>query len=269
MCAAGERAGAAVLIGIGDYLHAEQVWPLRYAARDAEAMAEVLVDPAVCGFPAPDVKLLKNHSASRDAVAHHLSKWLPEHARGAEVALIYFAGHGMVHRMGQRDEGYLLPYDADPDDLVTRGLLMADLARWIEAIDAGAVVVCLDCCHAAKLIPRGGVAGVPFGRDMRIRPANFQELTGRGRYLIASCDERQVSLEAETWGHGLFTYHLLEGIRGAGDRDGDGRVGLAELFEHVSESVEREARAIGLTQKPWSCSIGAGGVYISLPRSET
>ena len=48
--ATGERDGAAVLIGIGEYLHAEQVWPLRYAVRDAEAMAGVLSDPEVCVF---------------------------------------------------------------------------------------------------------------------------------------------------------------------------------------------------------------------------
>ena len=119
-------------------------------------MAGVLSDPEVCGFPAHKVKLLTDQSASRDAVAHHLSKWLPEQARGAEIAVIYFAGHGMIHRIGQRDEGYLLPYDADPDDIVTRGVLMTDLARWIEAIDAGTVIVCLDCCHAAKVLPRGG-----------------------------------------------------------------------------------------------------------------
>jgi serine/threonine protein kinase len=262
----GERGGAAVLIGIGEYLHAEQVWPLRYAARDAEAMAGVLSDPELCGFPAHKVKLLTDQSASRDKVAHHLSKWLPEQARGAEIALIYFAGHGMIHRIGHRDEGYLLPYDADPDDIVTGGLLMTDLARWIEAIDAGTVIVCLDCCHAAKVLPRGGTTPPSMGRDMRIRPAMLQELTGRGRYLIASCDDGQVSLEAETWGHGLFTYHLLEGIRGAGDRDGDGRIGVAELFEHVAEAVERDARALGTIQKPWSCAIGPGGTYISAPR---
>jgi uncharacterized caspase-like protein len=103
--ATGERAGAAVLIGIGDYLLEKQVWPLRYAARDAEAMASILSDPDVCGFPAHKVKLLTDQSASRDAVAHHLSKWLPEQARGAEIAVIYFAGHGMIHRIGQREEG--------------------------------------------------------------------------------------------------------------------------------------------------------------------
>jgi serine/threonine protein kinase/uncharacterized caspase-like protein len=264
--ATSERHGAAVLIGIGSYLRAEQVWPLRYAARDAEAMAGILSDPEVCGFPAHKVKLLTDQSASRDAVAHHLSKWLPEQARGAEIAVIYFAGHGMIHRIGQRDEGYLLPYDADPDDVVTRGILMTDLARWIEAIDAATVVVCLDCCHAAKVIPRGVSSAESLGRDMRISPAVLQELTGRGRYLIASCDDDQVSLEAEAWGHGLFTYHLLDGLQGAGDRDGDGRIGVAELFEHVAEAVARDARAMGTIQKPWSCSIGAGGVYLAAPQ---
>ena len=229
-------------------------------------MAGILIDPEVCGFPAAKVKLLTNGAASRDEVAHHLSKWLPDQGRGAEVAVIFFAGHGMIHRVGQREEGYLLPYDADPDDVVTRGLLMTDLARWIEAIDARTVIVCLDCCHAAKVIPRGQSPAEPRSRDMRIRPAMFESLTGRGRYLIASCDDGQVSLEAEAWGHGLFTYHLLEGIRGAGDRDGDGRIGVAELFEHVAEAVDRDARALGMVQKPWSCAIGTGGAYLSAPR---
>src|SRR3954447_22848562 len=166
-----ERAGAAVLIGIGDYLHQEQVWPLRYAARDAEAMAAILRDSEVCGFPAHKIKLLTDQSASRETVASHLSKWLPEQAHGTEIALVYFAGHGMIHRVGHREEGYLLPYDADPDDMVTRGLPMTDVARWIEAIDAGAVIVCLDCCHAGMVIPRGGKSAESLVRDMRIRPA--------------------------------------------------------------------------------------------------
>jgi serine/threonine protein kinase len=267
--ATGERAGVAVLIGIGSYLLPEQVWPLRFAARDAEAMADLLSDPEVCGFPRHKVKLLTDQGASRDTVTHHLAKWLPEQARGAEIVVIYFAGHGMIHQIGQREEGYLLPHDADPEDLVTRGVLMTDLARWIEAIDAGTVVVCLDCCHAAKVIPRGVASSEVVGRDMRIRPSMLQKLTGRGRYLIASCDDDQVSVETESCGHGLFTYHLLEGIRGAGDRDGDGQVGVTELFEYVAEAVQRDARAVGMTQRPWSSSIGPGGVIFSTAHRST
>ena len=97
MGAVGERAGAAVLIGVGDYLHAEQVLPLRYAVRDAEAMADVLATARCAAFQ-PQSEIAHEPLRLRDAVAHHLSKWLPEQARGAEIAVIYFAGHGMIHR---------------------------------------------------------------------------------------------------------------------------------------------------------------------------
>src|SRR5262249_13527802 len=57
-----------------------------------------------------------------------------------------------------------------------------------------------------------------------------------------------------------------KGLRGAGDRDGDGKVGIAELFEYVAEAVERDAHSVGSVQRPWSSSIGPGGVYLSSPR---
>src|SRR5262249_43128272 len=236
---------------------------LRFATLDAKAVAGALIDPEVCGFPAAKVKLLTDGDACRDSLAHHLSKWLPEQAKQAEIVLIYFAGHGAIHGVGRREEGYLLAHDADPEDLVTRGILMADLSRWIEAIEATAVVICLDCCHAAKVIPRSHPNDDVTIRDMRMRPALFQALAGRGRYLIASCDNGQVSGEAECWGHGLFTHRLLAGLRGAGDRDGDGRVGIAELFEYVSGAVERDALAMGVVQKPWISATGPGGAFLS------
>jgi serine/threonine protein kinase len=267
MCATGERAGVAVVIGIGDYVDAEHVWPLRYAARDAEAMAAILIDPEVCGFPIRSVKLLTDRSACRDDVAHHLSKWLPEQAEPAEVAVIYFAGHGMTQRIGNREDGYLLPCDADPEDLVTHGIRMADLAYWISAIQAEVVVVCLDCCHAGRVLSRGGVTTRKYpSRDMRVGREALRDLTGRGRFVITSCDEDQLSVESEELGHGLFTYHLLKGLEGEGDRDADGKVGVAELFEYVAEAAERDARALGIVQKPWHNSTGPGGVYLSSPK---
>jgi uncharacterized caspase-like protein len=148
--------GAALLVGIGNYRFAERVSPLRYAVRDAHALAETLLDPDVCGFSHDRVVLLTDDGARRDDVVHRLSKWLPEKARGADIAVVYFAGHGTVQRVGLREEGFLLPYDADPDDLVTRGVAMSDVARWIEGIDAGAVIVCLDCCHAGKVVTHRG-----------------------------------------------------------------------------------------------------------------
>jgi serine/threonine protein kinase len=260
------RAGAALLIGIGSYLHARRLTPLAFAANDARAMESVLLDPDVCGFPEDKVVLLTDESANRTAIVHHLSKWLPEQAQGADLVVIYFAGHGMTQKIGVREEGFFLPYDADPDDIVTHGVALADVHRWIQGIEAEGVMLCLDCCHAGKVLGGTGVSLRSRTRDLGIPPTAFQEIAGKGRFLLASCDEGQKSLEANELQHGLFTYHLVEGVTGAGDSDGDGKVGISELFEYVAMTVEKEARErFQHQQKPWISSTNSGGVYISTP----
>ena len=135
------RPAVALVIGIADYKHTDRIAPLRYASDDARSLARLLADPQVCRFPRKRVALLTEKRARRDKVVHYLSKWLPEKAQGAELALIYFAGHGVVQKVGNREEGYLLPYDADPKDVVTRGVAMSDLGRYIDGIAASAVIV--------------------------------------------------------------------------------------------------------------------------------
>src|SRR5262249_5733374 len=219
-------------------------------------------------FPRDQVVLLTDRDAPRDAIVQRLSRWLPERARGADLVVIYFAGHGLVQTIGRRQEGFLLPYDADPDEVVTRGVAMSDVASWIDSLDARAVVVCLDCCHAGKVLGQRGPAVA--ARNMELRPALLEGMSGRGRYLIASCDEGQKSYECAELGHGLFTFHLLEGISGAADRDGDGRVGLAELFNYVATAVSRDARQrFGSDQKPWTSATWAEETYISTPGART
>jgi serine/threonine protein kinase len=260
-----QRNGVALVLGVGDYPHPE-ITPLAFATHDAEAVAEALTDPDICGFPPEHVVLLTDEQAQRDTIIRHLSQWLPQQARGAEIVLLYFAGHGLVHQIGKKEEGFLLPHDADPDNPLGRGVSMSDLSRWIDGLEASAVIVCLDCCHAGKVIVRSTRHETVRQRDLALRPAVLQEIAGKGRFLLASCDEGQVSLELDERRHGLFTYHLLRGLAGEGDRDGDGKVGVAELFEYVAEAVAQEAKRLGVEQKPWNASVGAGGVYLAVPR---
>jgi serine/threonine protein kinase len=264
------RAGVALVIGVGQYLRADCIEALRFAAHDAIALADALADPGLCAFPRDQVLLLTNGDAGRDQLVQRLSRWLPERARGAELVVIYFAGHGMVQTVGRREEGFLLPYDADPDDVVTRGVAMSDLARWIDGLDARAVVVCLDCCHAGKVLGQRGVGPALAARNLELKPAVLEGMAGRGRYLIASCDEGQKSFECAEVGHGLFTFHLLRGIAGEADRDGDGRVGIAELFNYVAAAVARDAwHRFGREQRPWTSATWAEETYISSPNLHT
>lgn len=263
--AANIRAGVALVLGIGEYLYADRATRLPYATRDAKQLARLLAHPSVCRFPKDKVVVLTDRKARQRTIIEYLARWLPEQSRGADLVVLYFAGHGIIQRVGQKEEGYLLAYDADPDLPASRGLAMGDVAHWLEGIEAQAVVICLDCCHAGKIFLREGVTTRSAARDLAIRPAMLQTISGTGRFLIASCDEGQKSIESDRLGHGLFTYHLLEGIKGKAGRDRDGKVGVAQLFEYVAEAVKRDAQSLGHEQKPWALAQHAGGVYISWP----
>ena len=53
-----------------------------------------------------------------------------------------------------------------------------------------------------------------------------------GRRLDDSC-----VVEREDLGHGVFTYYLLEGLRGSADTDHDGIITVDEAYGYVSRKV--------------------------------
>jgi uncharacterized caspase-like protein len=67
-----------------------------------------------------------------------------------------------------------------------------------------------------------------------------------GVAVLTSATDSQLAQERLELGHGLFTYALLEGLRGAADQDGDG-VELGELGRYVSYWVREHT---GDTQTP-------------------
>src|SRR5579859_5555173 len=120
------RNAVGLLFGVGEYQESSRIAPLRYAARDARALARLLADPLVCNFSRQRTSLLTGGNATRRNIVRRLSSWLPEQARGADLVVIYFAGHGVVQSVGGREEGFLLPHDADPDDVIASGVAMSD-----------------------------------------------------------------------------------------------------------------------------------------------
>jgi serine/threonine-protein kinase len=254
---------------VGKYRATPQISPLRYASRDARALARLLADPDVCGFSQDQIALLTDRDARRRPIVEHLSTWLPERSREADIAVIYFACHGLQQSRGDDEEGYLLPYDADPDEVVATGVAMAEVARLMNAVHARAVVVLLDCCYAGHVLTRNTSISRSGPRDLAIKPAVFEKLLGRNRFLLVACDKDQMSIEPPDLKHGLFTYHLLKGIAGAADGDGDGRVGVYELSTYVSQAVARDAPRFGHVQTPWAKGEWKENVFLSSPRHQS
>ena len=92
----------------------------------------------------------------------------------------------------------------------------------------------------------------------------FNDFDLEGKLVLAAATEDQVAWEDSELGHGVFTYFLLQGLRGEADTDGDHKVTVSELYRYVRERVEEYVRLHkGQVQEP--VLIGKGTRTLVLP----
>jgi uncharacterized caspase-like protein len=142
-------------------------------------------------------------------------------------------------------EKYLLPYNANPRDLYASALPMREIAHILGRIRSERLILIVDSCYS----------GASGGRTIslaRIR-ANISDAyldriaSGKGRIILTASGANEVSAEDEKFKHGVFTYFLLEGLRGKADTDRDGLITVDEAYGYVSKHVPQ---ATGQEQNP-------------------
>ena len=72
----------------------------------------------------------------------------------------------------------------------------------------------------------------------------------KGRAIVTASRTSEVSIELPELGHGIFTYYLVNGLKGAADLNRDGIISLQELYEYVEQQVSAKSRAVGGNQHP-------------------
>lgn len=243
----------AVVVGVGKYDN-RSVPTLRYSVADARAMYDTLRHT---GVPADHIVLLTDDSDKKPTL--HNVKWalgtfLGRSATKDDTVIIYYAGHGApeIDPRGLERDGlakYLIPSDADPDDLYSTALPMDELQTIFARIEADRVVAFLDACYS-------GAAGGRTFVSKRTRAGSVDDLflerltRSKGRAIVTASRPSEVSIELPEFGHGLFTYYLVEGLKGAADLNHDGIVTLQELYEYVEQQVSAKSRAVGGNQHP-------------------
>ena len=55
--------------------------------------------------------------------------------------------------------------------------------------------------------------------------------------IISSCSANEISKEDHNLQHGVFSYYMLEGLKGRADQDGNGIITVSELFRYISRKV--------------------------------
>ncbi len=244
----------AVVIGVGRY-QSTDIPSLRYSVADAEALYQVLLGPG--GFRKDHVLLLSDKSEKPPTLRNikwALGTFLARSAKKDDTVVIFFAGHGApeVDQRGVERDGlakYLIPADADPDDLYSTALPMDEMQTIFSRVEAERMVVFLDACYS-------GAAGGRTFSAKRTRATNLDDqflerLTrSKGRAIITASRTSEVSMELAELGHGIFTYYLVEGLKGAADLNKDGIVTVQELYEYLEQQVAKKSRSVGGNQHP-------------------
>jgi len=236
----------AVVIGISQYQDT-RIPALRYASVDAKSLYEWLTSPQGGRYAPSRVNLLLDREATARNMRGALFQWLGQ-ALEEDIATVYFAGHGSPQSPDHPENLFLLPYDAQYDNIASTGFPMWDIETALKRfIKAKRVVVIADACHAAGVGNSFDLA-TRAGRGIKVNPisAGLQNLSqvGEGVCVISASDEKQLSQEGKRWGggHGVFTYFLLQGLEGQADYNRDTRVTLGELIPYLSEQVRRATR---------------------------
>ena len=235
----------AVVVGIDRY---PNIRPLKYAVADARSFYDLLVTGNQ--VPAENVYLLLNEQASLQALRSTLGTKVKNKAGAQDMVIIYFAGHGATERDMMSPDGdglekYLLPYGADPNDLYASALPMREVAHIFHRIRSERLVFVADACYSGA---SGGRTVSITGVRANLSDRFLERLAGgKGKVIITASSANEVSVEKDELGHGVFTYYLVQGLRGPADTDKDGLVTVDEAYRYVSQKVPA---ATGQEQHP-------------------
>ena len=226
----------AMIVGISAY--GSGVASLRYARKDAEAFYSFLRSPAGGSVPEDHILLLLDQEATSARVRGGLRDFLGKAGKTDQV-MIFFAGHGSPDP-NHPNALYLLTYDAVPDRLGETAFDMNEIRSALqETISAERIIAFVDACHS------GGISSL----DRRAAAISNEQLnlflkslatSGSGVAMFSASQSNETSREGDQWGggHGVFTYFLIEGMKGAADLNHDGIVTMQELADYVTDQVK-------------------------------
>jgi uncharacterized caspase-like protein len=232
----------AVLVGISKYKYHSDLykWNLDYAREDAEELAKLFKE-ASYGF-IDDKRMCKlcDEEATTAALIKALRSFLRKPGEN-DLVFLHFACHGMKDP-GGRDEVYLVTHDTDPNDVPATALPMREVQYNLEhTLAAKRVVVLADTCHAGALIA-GHHRSVPSTAGVMNNYLAKIGASKPGRAWLMSARENEVSVEGKEWGggHGLFTHHVIQGLRKEAI-DAKGLVTVGSLFDYVEKAVRGDS----------------------------
>ena len=240
-----------MVIGINAYKNPK--YALNYALADATSFKEQMAKPSDI-FSDVNVHFISDADATKATIENAFKDIIKE-TKEKDVFVFYYAGHGVMSTTDKSKDFYIVPYDvlqlygAD-DALAQKGISAKELQQFATNIQAKKQLFILDACQSA-----GALEAVTM-RGAAEQKAIAQLARSTGTHWLMASGVEQFATEFSQLGHGVFTYALLQGLKGAAD-NGDKQITINELKAYLETIVpELTQKYKGTAQYPTSYGLG-------------
>jgi hypothetical protein len=228
----------AFVVGNGAY---RNVAALPNPAIDAKSMAKVLRS---VGFD-----VVEGANLTRDKMTEKLLEF-GKKAEGADVALFFYAGHGIAIN----GTNYLLPVDADLKsemDVKLGSAINIDVTLEQTMADAKVKLVFLDACRDNPFATK--IKSNSATRSLSVQSGLAEMKSGEGTLIAFATGPGQTALDGEVGTNSPFTRALMANIASPG-------VEIQQAMTKVRAQVNEETNK---SQLPWGHTNLIGSVYLN------
>lgn len=196
-----------VAVGLGEYKYPDIAPSLPCSTGDARALSHFFHD-----YNGSDVFMLLNKNATRDHILRVLRQQFSKSTERDEIIFV-FSGHGVP--------GGLTCYETQDEETVISYNEIQDIMK---ASKARRKIILAMACYSGGLTLKN--------RGNRRRTTEKSNVM-----LYTSSRPDEVSWESGGMKTSFFVHHILRALRGAADKNRDGKVTARELFNYVNPKV--------------------------------
>ena len=207
----------AVIVGVSRY---DSFETLKYTDDDAYRLYAFLRSPEGGAVPDDHIHILIDESATKENILSAMET-VAGKADENDVIICYMAGHGL--------EGYFLPMDSDG---YRKRVSYLSLKNYLSESKAKQKLFMIDACYSGSLL----ASRTPNLTQMQNFYRQIAESDGGTAFLLSS-KETEYSKESSGLRQGVFSYFLIEGMKGKADTNQDHIVTIDELYQYIRSGV--------------------------------
>jgi hypothetical protein len=221
----------AIIISISDYEN--ELQRLDFCKNDGKEMYELLNS---LGYKIADNHKLIGHikyETMRDAI---IDFFTDINTKAEHTLLLYYSGHGIPDVDG---DVYLSSSEINPNVPFRRGFSFNELTKMIQRSVSTRIVTILDCCYSgsAKVSKGHEDDAAKLGTAAIDNKSNILQ-QGEGKCILAASLAYQEAYALRERDHSIFTFYLLEGLRGNENSvDPNGHVTADSLGKYIYKAI--------------------------------